>query len=294
MSEKNENQHYLPKYRLKRFAGNDGEFYVYSKETGGAKHVGVNARGVAAENNLYEYSELEKWDECYRGRVEKELLSNNVEDFDAKKLNRILDEIDKATYLNSGNRVSEESAHWLGEYALRMLFRLPSYMGEIKKQFDTEEDFCNFMKFIQTGKHPKLSDDEWDYYKMKIGYYSSGTVIYKANNHAVLLPDVGLVLRTGCLNNADTGYGLLNRMIITILTPKIYCITSCGSNSSLQKKSRLILDAKEKDVMCLNAASYASAKKHIISKYELMQNEMKAIIRNAHDINIIGREGKLL
>lgn len=288
MKRRNENQHYLPKYRLKKFAGNDRKLYVYSKETGEIRHVGANARGVAAENDLYEYSKLAKWDECYHGKIEKELLSSDIENSDARKLTEILREIDEASYLNSENKMSEESAHWLGEYTLRMLFRLPSYMGEIKKQFDTEEDFCNFMKFIQTGKHPKLSDDEWNYYKMKIGYYSSGTVMYKANNHAVLLPDVGLVLRTGCLNNAGTGYGLLNRVIITILTPKIYCITSCGSNSSLQKKSRLILDAKEKDVMCLNAASYASAKKHIISKYRLMQNEMKAIIRNAHDINIVG------
>lgn len=287
MKVQNENQHYLPKYRLKKFAGKDGKFYVYNKETGKIRYVGANVRGVAAENNLYEYSKLEKWDECYHGKIEKELLSSDIENSDARKLNEILREIDEASYLNSENKMSEESAHWLGEYTLRMLFRLPSYMGEIKKQFDIEEDFCNFMKFIQTGKHPKLSDDEWDYYKMKIGYYSSGTIIYKANNHAVLLPDVGLALRTGCLNNAGTGYGLLNRVIITILTPKIYCITSCGSNPSLQKKSRLILDAKEKDVMCLNAASYASAKKHIISKYRLMQNEMKAIIRNAHDINIM-------
>lgn len=287
MKVQNENQHYLPKYRLKKFAGKDGKFYVYNKETGKIRYVGANVRGVAAENDLYEYSKLEKWDECYHGKIEKELLSSDIENSDARKLNEILREIDEASYLNSENKMSEESAHWLGEYTLRMLFRLPSYMGEIKKQLDTEEDFCNFMKFIQTGKHPKLSDDEWDYYKMKIGYYSSGTVIYKANNHAVLLPDVGLVLRTGCLNNAGTGYGLLNRVIITILTPKIYCITSCGSNPSLQKKSRLILDAKEKDVMCLNAASYASAKKHIIFKYRLMQNEMKAIIRNAHDINIM-------
>lgn len=288
MNVQSENQHYLPKYRLRKFAGNDGNFYVYNKETGEIRYVGANAKGIAAENNLYEYPELEKWNECYRGKIEKGLLSNNIENSDAKKLNEILNEIDKATYLNSENRISEESAHWLGEYALRMLFRLPSCINEIKKQFDTEEGFCNFMEFIQTGKHPKLPDDEWDYYKMKIGYYSSGTVIYKANNHTVLLPDIGLVLRTGCLNNAGTGYGLLNRVIITILTPKIYCITSCGNNSSLQKKSRLILDAKEKDVMCLNAASYASAKKHIISKYGLLQNEMKAIIRNTHDINIVG------
>lgn len=96
------------------------------------------------------------------------------------------------------------------------------------------------------------------------------------------------------LNNASTGYGLLNRVIITILTPKIYCITSCDSNSSLQKKSRLILDAKEKNVMCLNAASYASAKKHVISKYELTQNIVKAIIKSADDINIVGKERKLL
>lgn len=257
-------------------------------------HVGANAKGIAAENNLYEYPELEKWNECYRGKIEKGLLSNDIENSDAKKLNEILNEIDKATYLNSENRISEESAHWLGEYALRMLFRLPSYIDEIKKLFDTEEAFCNFMKFIQTGNHPKLSDNEWNYYKVKIGYYSSGTVIFKANNHAVLLPDVGLVLRTGCLNNASTGYDLLNRVIITILTPKIYCITSCGSNSSLQKKSRLILDAKEKNVMCLNAASYASAKKHVISKYELTQNIIKAIIKSADDINIVGKERKLL
>ena len=162
MKVQNENQHYLPKYRLKKFAGKDGKFYVYNKETGKIRYVGANVRGVAAENNLYEYSKLEKWDECYHGKIEKELFSSDIENSDARKLNEILREIDEASYLNSENKMSEESAHWLGEYTLRMLFRLPSYMGEIKKQFDIEEDFCNFMKFIQTGKHPKLSDDEWD------------------------------------------------------------------------------------------------------------------------------------
>lgn len=294
MKVQNENQHYLPKYRLKKFAGNDKKFYVYNKETGGIRHVGANAKGLAAENNLYEYPELERWNECYRGKIEKELLSSDIENSDAKKLNEILNEIDKATYLNSGNRISEESAHWLGEYALRMLFRLPSYIDEIKRLFDTEEAFCNFMKFIQTGNHPKLSDNEWSSYKVKIGYYSSGTVIYKANNCSVLLPDIGLVLGAGCLNNASAEYSLSNRMVITILSPKIYCITSCGSNSSLQKENRLIRNAKEKDVMHLNAASYASAKQHVISKYELTQNKIKAIIKSADNINIVGRERKLL
>ena len=294
MKVQNENQHYLPKYRLKKFAGKDGNFFVYNKETGKIIHVGANVKGIAAENNLYEYPELKKWNECYRGKIEKGLLSNVIENSDAKKLNEILNEIDKTTYLNSENRISEESAHWLGEYALRMLFRLPSYIDEIKKLFDTEEAFCNFMKFIQTGNHPKLSDNEWNYYKVKIGYYSSGTVIYKANNSAILLPDIGLVLGTGCLNNTGTEYSLSNHMVITILSPKIYCVTSCGSNSSLQKENRLIRNAKEKDVMRLNAASYASAKKHVISKYELTQNIIKAIIKSADDINIVGRERKLL
>lgn len=56
----------------------------------------------------------------------------------------------------------------------------------------------------------------------------------------------------------------------------------------------MIRNAKEKDVMRLNAASYASAKKHVISKYELTQNIIKAIIKSADDINIVGRERKLL
>ena len=287
MKVQNENQHYLPKYRLKKFAGNNGKFYVCNKKTGEIRYVGANAKGIAAENNLYEYPELEKWNECYRGKIEKGLLSNDIENSDARKLNEILNEIDKVTYLNSENRISEESAHWLGEYALRMLFRLPSYIDETKKLFDTEEEFCNFMKFIQTGNHPKLSDNEWNSYKIKIGYYSSGTVIYKANNCSILLPDTGLVLGAGYLNNASAEYSLLNRMVITILSPKIYCITSCGSNSSLRKENRLIRNAKEKDVMRLNTASYASAKKHVISKYELTQNKIKAIIKSAGNINII-------
>lgn len=42
MKVQNENQHYLPKYRLKKFAGKDGKFYVYNKETGKIIHVGAN------------------------------------------------------------------------------------------------------------------------------------------------------------------------------------------------------------------------------------------------------------
>lgn len=79
MKVQNENQHYLPKYRLKKFAGKDGIFFVYNKETGKIIHVGANAKGIAAENNLYEYPELEKWNECYRGKIEKGLLSNDIE-----------------------------------------------------------------------------------------------------------------------------------------------------------------------------------------------------------------------
>ena len=101
MKVQNENQHYLPKYRLKKFAGKDGKFYVYNKETGKIRYVGANVRGVAAENDLYEYSKLEKWDECYHGKIEKELLSSDIENSDARKLNEILREIDEASYLNS-------------------------------------------------------------------------------------------------------------------------------------------------------------------------------------------------
>lgn len=155
MKVQNENQHYLPKYRLKKFAGKDGKFYVYNKETGKIIHVGANVKGIAAENNLYEYPELKKWNECYRGKVEKGLLSNDIENSDAKKLNEILNEIDKATYLNSENRISEESAHWLGEYALRMLFRLPSYIDEIKKTVRYRRSILQFHEIYTDGEPSK-------------------------------------------------------------------------------------------------------------------------------------------
>lgn len=60
MKVQNENQHYLPKYRLKKFAGKDGNFFVYNKETGKIIHVGANVKGIAAENNLYEFAMRKK------------------------------------------------------------------------------------------------------------------------------------------------------------------------------------------------------------------------------------------
>lgn len=72
MKVQNENQHYLPKYRLKKFAGKDGKFYVYNKETGKIIHVGANVKGIAAENNLYEYPELKNGTNVIVGRLKKD------------------------------------------------------------------------------------------------------------------------------------------------------------------------------------------------------------------------------
>ena len=209
-------QHYLPRYRLQHFLRSNNKYYVYSNGTNPNKRdreTGKNDSSFALCDRLYELTGVPSWTE-HENLIETGLLANDVEPEDASGIKRVINSI------KANTKLSLSDSEWLGEYALRMLYRSPAHMKEIKSlpQFNDPMTYYAFMRFTQKGEHPHLTPQEWAIAKRRLGLYSDGTVVLKNPHNTFLLPDSGIGI---CVYRNST-------FLLTPLTPSICIITSKG------------------------------------------------------------------
>lgn len=230
MKQTTSKQHYLPRYRIKWFLRPNNQFFVYGN--GRNRHVreretGKNDSFFGVQKDTYEL-QSDSWYN-YKNRIETNLLANDVEPEDAKKIDAFINNIE------SNKGVSLDATEWMGEYASRMLYRSPAYMKEIKSLPLSNDPvaYCAFMSFTQKGEHPHLTPQEWAIAKRRLGLYSDGTVVLKNPHNTFLLPDSGLGI---CI------YG--NSMfLLTPLTPSICAITSKGPCPILRRMNGTVVGA---------------------------------------------------
>lgn len=239
MKQTTSKQHYLPRYRIKWFLRPNNQFFVYGN--GRNRHVrdretGKNDSFFGVQKDTYEL-QSDSWYN-YKNRIETNLLANDVEPEDSKKIDAFINNIE------SNKGVSLDATEWMGEYASRMLYRSPAYMKEIKSLPLSNDPvaYCAFMSFTQKGEHPHLTPQEWAIAKRRLGLYSDGTVVLKNPHNTFLLPDSGLGI---CI------YG--NSMfLLTPLTPSICAITSKGPCPILRRMNGTVVGATVDQVSTIN------------------------------------------
>lgn len=250
-------QHYLPRYRLQHFLRSNNKYYVYSNGTNPNKRdreTGKNDSSFALCDRLYELTGVPSWTE-HENLIETDLLANDVEPEDASGIKRVINSIKANTKLSLSN------SEWLGEYALRMLYRSPAHMKEIKSlpQFNDPMTYYAFMRFTQKGEHPHLTPQEWAIAKRRLGLYSDGTVVLKNPHNTFLLPDSGLGI---CI------YG--NSMfLLTPLTPSICAITSKGPCPILRRMNGTVVGATVDQVSTINKCLFFCSNNEVASFYKL-------------------------
>jgi hypothetical protein len=262
-------QHYLPRYRLQHFLRSNSKYYVHSNGTSPNKkdrETGKNDSFFAVCDKLYELTEVPSWAD-HKNLIETDLLANDVEREDACRINKVIDSI------KANNELSQIDSEWLGKYALRMLYRSPAYMKEIKAipEFQDPTTYYKFMRFTQKDEHPNLTKQEWSVAKILLGLYSDGTIILKNPHSTFILPDSGFGI---ChFNNTST-------LIFTPLTPSICMLTSKGPCAFLKWLDGNIVTATINEVSAINEILFACSNSEIASMYKLSAsylNKLKAI-----------------
>ena len=250
-------QHYLPRYRLQHFLRSNNKYYVYSNGTNPNKRdreTGKNDSSFALCDRLYELTGVPSWTE-HENLIETGLLANDVEPEDASGIKRVINSI------KANTKLSLSDSEWLGEYALRMLYRSPAHMKEIKSlpQFNDPMTYYAFMRFTQKGEHPHLTPQEWAIAKRRLGLYSDGTVVLKNPHNTFLLPDSGIGI---CVYRNST-------FLLTPLTPSICIITSKGLCPILRKSNGTIVTVTMNQVSTINKCLFFSSNEEVASLYKL-------------------------
>ena len=265
-------QHYLPRYRLQHFLNSNNKYYVYGNGTnsnGKGRETGKNDSYFAINDSLYELTGVPAWT-GHENLIETYLLANDVEPADAIRINEIINSI------KENKELSLIDSGWSGEYALRMLYRSPAYMKEIKKipEFQNPTSYYEFMRFTQKDEHPHLTKQEWSYVKRFFPLYSDGTVILKNPHSTFILPDSGLGI---ChFNNTSI-------LIFTPLTPSICMLTSKDPCPFLKWLDGNIVTATINEVLTINKILFVCSNSDIASMYKLNTsylNNLKAIKRS--------------
>lgn len=256
MKQTTSKQHYLPRYRLKWFLRPNNQFFVYGN--GRNRHVrdretGKNDSFFGVQKDTYEL-QSDSWYN-YKNRVETNLLANDVEPEDAKKIDAFINNIE------SNKCVSLDATEWMGEYALRMLYRSPAYMKKIKSLPLSNDPvtYCAFMSFTQKGEHPHLTPQEWAIAKRRLGLYSDGTVVLKNPHNIFLLPDSGLGI---CIYRNSM-------FLLTPLTPSICAVTSKGPCPILRRMNGTVVDATVYQVSTINKCLFFCSNNEVASFYKL-------------------------
>ena len=257
MKQITEKQHYLPRYRLQHFLKRNNKYYVYGNGTNSnckGRETGKNDSYFAINNNLYELTEISAW-VGHENLIETDLLANDVEPADASRINEIINSI------KTNKELLLTDSGWLGEYALRMLYRSPAYMKEIKgiPEFQNPTTYYKFMCFTQKDEHPHLTKQEWSYAKKFFPLYSDGTIILKNPHSTFILPDSGLGI---CHFNGST-------IMFTPLTPSICAISSKGPCTFLHQFDGSIVTATINEVSTINEILFVCSNSDIASMYKL-------------------------
>lgn len=260
-------QHYLPRYRIKHFLNADHKLRIYSNGlnlNSRDRITGKNDDFFAVSNDLYERDDIE-WGE-YENSIETNLLARQIEPIDARTIDKIIKRVENRQCM------SVDNVQWLGQYALRMLYRSPWYIAEAKKEFKNAKEYYEFIKYLQTDKHPNLDDQQWKILKFELGIYSCGTKILYNPRKNFILPDAGL----GLLVSSPA------IIIITALSPSICMITSKGPHFKLMRESGTIQTATVNQIRMINNILFCNSLKEIASQNELDKNyleEMKRVIK---------------
>lgn len=255
-------QHYLPRYRIKHFLNEEHKIYIYSNVEHSKSRDRISGKNddfFGVYNCLYERNDI-KW-EGYENSIETNLLARNIEPTDAKHIDAIIKRIEERQC------VSYNNVQWLGQYALRMMYRSPGYIEEAKKEFKEADKYIEFIKFLQTDKHPNLTDEQWKQLKMELGLYSCGTKILYNPRKTFILPDSGF----GKIIDSST------IILVTALSPSICMITSKGPHLALMRESGIIQTVTVNQIKRINHILFFSSLNEIASQKELSKEWLMAM-----------------
>lgn len=203
-------QHWLPRYRLRRFLDDDKKFDVFDTYTLMRSRKGVNMRGLGSAENLYEHEGLSV------NLIETDLFARDAEVVDSCWLNDFLIRFDILSC------ISESDSNWLSDYAIRMLLRHPDAIEIIKSIYNNSADYLHFIELCQkVGHFSDLTVCEQNDIRNKIrfSFLTTHSTCIVAQDSEFLLPDNGFTMY-GSIYDGDV---ITNTL--TYLTPKI-CIRS--------------------------------------------------------------------
>lgn len=258
-------QHYLPRYRLQHFLRSNNKYYVYSNGTNPNRRdreTGKNDSSFALCDKLYELTEVHSWTK-HENLIETNLLANDVEPEDAGEIKKAINSI------KANTKLSLSDSEWLGKYALRMLYRSPAYMKEIKSlpQFNDPMTYYAFMRFTQKSEHPHLTPQEWAIVEKSLNLHSDGTVILKNPHSTFLLPDSGF--GTCAYRNSI--------FLFTPLTPSICIVTSKGSCPILKRLNGTVVVATINQVSAINKCLFFGSNTEVASFFKLNKVYIKGL-----------------
>lgn len=282
--QRTKNQHYLPRYRISYFLNKSNNLYIYDVVKNYSRKSGKNDTKFAVGKNLYEWKECHRWKK-FRGQIETYLFAQNVEKNDARKLNKIIYYIKNQSF-KYGSKLHKEDAEWLGRYTIRMMFRTPTAVKQIKKLSNKNPyRFIATIEMLNSDKQDIIDFQKLNKMKLLYDIYNGGTIILYSALESFVLPDNGFAICN------PTGYK--SKIIITPLTPSLCAVTAIGKFEELKHHDGEIIAATIDDVEVINQALFFTAQNEVCSKYIFNPHYIDKKRRQREELNERIKDGIL-